>query len=187
MPYTRVDFSLLLLTKFLNGQHMPWDPRHTAPLHSGAERHLSRASYPLQFPAQSGASWTRVIRNCFEYPGETHASVQSPLHEKGFLMFQWNFLYFSLWLQSPVLSLGINGNNLALAMSLPCLGFLEANLTSKGRGEGGFKYLSLVCPRSAPGPLSPCSCFCCWYGCRSPSCSPLHPLLDSTAGGLWLS
>lgn len=103
MLYTTVDFSILLL-KLLKGQHMPWDPKHTAPLHSGAERHLSRASCSLQSPAHSGASWTRVIRNCFAYPGETCASVQSSLYEK---MSQWNYLYFNLSLLSPVLQLWV--------------------------------------------------------------------------------
>lgn len=65
-------------------------------------------------------------------------------------------------------TLGINGNN--LAMGLPCLRFLKANVTSKGWGEGGFRVLQPFLRHcSAAGPHPPC--LCCWYVHRNPSCS----------------
>lgn len=63
---------------------------------------------------------------------------------KGFSDVSVEFLVFlSVTAVSCPVTLGINRNNLALATGLPCRGFLKANLTSKGWGEGGFKYLSL--------------------------------------------
>ena len=49
----------------------------------------------------------------FESLTATCASVQSPAHKKVFLMFKWNFLYFSLYPLPLALSSGTTGKSLA--------------------------------------------------------------------------